>query len=215
MKAVIFDFDGVILDSEPQHYASFFELFKRLGIPCSETADTITGRTSRDNIARVLKKAGVPCELKDVERLSGMRDGIFLELILKEPKLLPGARALLEALRRDGVKVAVASSSNRKIFDALLPRLGLDGFFDAVVSGDEVTTGKPDQEIFLKAAKAVGATPSQCVVIEDSNAGVQAAKAAGIKVLMVFNPYTKQQKEKADAFVRTLEAVTPEFLEKL
>lgn len=215
MRAVIFDFDGVILDSEPQHHEAFEELFKCNGIPFHETPQTMTGIPARKLIPMVARKAGIELTAEKIADMDRQRDEIYLELILHRAALLPGALDLLHALKKAGIKIALASSSNDRLLQAILPKVGLSGMFDAVVGGDHVPHGKPNPDIFLKAAEALGVPPSNCVVIEDANAGVQAARAAGMKVLMVRNDRIVQEKHLASGFADSLIGVTPARLASL
>lgn len=212
MHAVIFDFDGVILDSEPQHFESFAELMKRHGIAFDESPDDVTGIPARENIRRVHEHAGIDLNSDQIEALNQERDEIYLDIILKTAKILPGAKELVLALKQDGYPLALASSTNTWLLELLLEKIGLLESFDAIVGGDQVANGKPAPDIFLKAAKALDVKPSECVVLEDSNAGLNGAKAAGMKVVMVKNDRIKQQKDKADAFVTGLSGVTSSFL---
>lgn len=215
MRAVIFDFDGVILDSEPQHEESFVRLFAAHGVSFSETPQEFTGVGARDNIRRVYAKAGVALSDEEVEKLNSERDAFYLDIISKNARALSGAVKLVLAVKAAGFKIALASSTNSSVIDLLLPKIGLKGAFDVVVGGDQVQRGKPDPEIFLLAAKSLGVVASQCVVVEDSNAGVRAAKAAGMKVLMVRNDRILQEKDVADCFVDSLVKVTPQTLSVL
>ncbi len=216
MQAVIFDFDGVILDSEPQHQESFRRLFEKHAVVFSETPDDFTGIPARDNIRRVYRKADLTLSNADVERLNTERDSFYLDVMNETgTRTLPGARELIAALRAQKIPVALASSTNLSVLIKILPEIGLQDSFDAVVGGDEVKDGKPAPDIFLKAAERLGVPPQACVVIEDANAGVQAAFAAGMKVLMVRNDRILQQKEKADAFVDDLAGVDADFLARL
>lgn len=216
LRAVIFDFDGVILDSEPQHHESFRRLFERHHVAFSETPDDFTGIGARDNIRRVYQKAGMNLDEEKIETLNHERDLLYLG-VMKETgiRTLPGAKELIKSLKSEGIRIALASSTNSSILAQILPQIGLEDAFDAVVGGDQVQKGKPAPDIFLLAAKKSGVAPKECLVIEDANAGLQAAKAAGMRVLMVRNDRIRQQREKADAFVDTLAGVTPHLLASL
>jgi len=216
VQAVIFDFDGVILDSEPQHQESFRRLFERHRVPFFETPDDFTGIAARDNIRRVYQKAGFDLDEGKVEALNHERDELY-SVVMQEIgfRTLPGAKELVATLRAQKIPIALASSTNSSVLEKILPRIGLERAFDAVVGGDQVAHGKPAPDIFLKAAEKLGVVPTACVVIEDANAGVQAANAAGMIVLMVRNDRILQEKEKADGFVDSLVGVTWAFLVSL
>ncbi len=216
LAAVIFDFDGVVLDSEPQHQEAFRRLFEKHGVAFSETPDDFTGIPARDNIRRVYRKAGIPLSDTQMDALNHERDTLYLAVMQETGvRTLPGAKQLLASLTSKKIPVALASSTNSAVLAKLLPLIRLQDAFDAVVGGDHVARGKPAPDIFLKAAEELGVPPRHCIVIEDANAGVQAANAAGMRVLMVRNDRIRQQKEKANRFVDSLVGVSPDFLASL
>ena len=181
-----------------------------------ETPDDFTGIGARDNIKRVYQKAGIALDQDGLEKLNGERDALYLQVMEETGiRTLPGAKELIDALLVQKIPIALASSTNSAVLEKILPKIGLERAFDAVVGGDQVQNGKPAPDIFLMAAKKLGVFPEDCVVIEDANAGVQAAKAAGLKVVMLRNDRIMQRKEKADAFFDSLMAVTPELLASL
>jgi beta-phosphoglucomutase len=168
----------------------------------------MTGIPARKLIDMVAKKAGLILTTKKIASMDRQRDEIYLKLILDEVKPLPGAIELITLLKKANIKIALASSSNKRLLDAILPKLSLTNSFETVVSGDMVPHGKPNPDIFLLASKKLATAPRDCVVIEDANAGVQAAKAAGMKVVMVENNRIFQEKQNADCFVHTLANVS-------
>ncbi|MBI5226199.1 HAD family phosphatase [Candidatus Micrarchaeota archaeon] len=213
MNAVIFDFDGVILDSEPQHHESFRRLFEAHAVAFSETPDDFTGIGARDNIKRVYQNAGIDLAEEKLGALNLERDLLYLEVMAETGiRILPGAKELVMALKAQKIPIALASSTNAAVLEKILPQIGLSKSFDVVVGGDQVQNGKPAPDIFLLAAKKLGVVPTDCVVIEDSNAGVQAANAAGMKVVMVRNDRIAQQKQNADVFFDSMVGLNMEFL---
>lgn len=136
------------------------------------------------------------------------------ELIEKEGiRAMPGSIDLIKRIKSQGIPIAVASSSNVADIEADLQALDINGIFDAVISGEYCQKGKPDPEIFLKAAKALGVEAKNCVVIEDSTSGVQAAKAAGMKCIGFAHPNAvKQDIHLADEIVTDFDKLTVEHL---
>lgn len=184
MEAVIFDMDGVIVDSEPlsdQHEAV---LLPQLGIDINKLSPK---RSFRGMNAKTLWTT-----LKDEYRLEDSLEDLiqrgrasylsFLENMPEIP-IVPGAQELIQTLSETNFRMALASSGNPKRVELFLKRLELAQFFEVVVHGDDVVHGKPNPEVFIIAADRLGVGPSDCVVIEDSTAGVGAAKAAGMLCL--------------------------------
>jgi len=186
IDAVVFDLDGVIVDSE-QVWDEVREAYVR------ETGGTYTDRSARDMMgmsspewsrymAEALRVPGTPEEINAaiVERM--------LARYGEAPPLLPGA---LEAVRRVGASVplAIASSSNRELIDVVLRASGLAADFRATVSSEEVPRGKPWPDVYLEAARRLGVDPARCGAVEDSHNGIRSAKAAGMRVVAVPNAH--------------------------
>jgi HAD superfamily hydrolase (TIGR01509 family) len=182
MKAVIFDMDGVLVDSEPI-YAYHQEAYLReLAIDLSQRSAPILyrGMTSKVMWSRLKEEYALEEEVEELVLSARSR---YLEYLrtLPEIPIVPGARELIHALRSNGYSLAIGSSSSSVRIELFLRRLNLADEFDAIVSGNDVIHGKPDPEVFLLAAKKIGASPKDCVVIEDAKAGIEAANAAGMK----------------------------------
>jgi HAD superfamily hydrolase (TIGR01509 family) len=186
IEAVVFDLDGVIVDSE-QVWDEVREAYVRDtgGRYTDESARDMMGMSSREwsrYMADSLRVPGTPEEINAaiVERM--------LERYGEEPPLIPGA---VEAVRRIAawVPLAIASSSNRELIDVVLRVSGLSGDFAATVSSEEVPRGKPSPDVYLEAAHRLGADPARCGAVEDSHNGIRSAKAAGMRVVAVPNPH--------------------------
>lgn len=197
-KIVIFDMDGVLLDSEPIYIAMNMKFFKQLGAQISlQEYDGFIGVSATKMWSYVKEKAKlVPTveELKETERELKYKT-------LKETALTPtdGIVPFLDHLQKAGFTLSIASSGLKKNVHLILSKLGLENYFDLVVTGEDVERGKPEPDIFLKVAAHYGRPPGDCAVIEDSANGVQAAKAAGMACLAYFNPHSgKQDLSKAD-----------------
>lgn len=201
-KCVIFDMDGVIIDSEPIHLASEKEMFNLLNIVVSdEEHHSFVGASSESLWTKIKdrKKLDYP-----VDTLVEMNRTMYLKNLKKQYILesVPNVPELIFQLKEEGFLLAVASSSPVSQVSYILDKLQLFPHFNAVITGDEVSKGKPDPEIFLKAAQTVGVGPSSCVVIEDSFNGVTAAINANMKCIGFRNPNSgKQDLSEADLII--------------
>lgn len=206
INAVIFDFDGVIIDSEAYHYQAYKDLFAGIGLDFSWPHEKMAGRKVEDNVRAFLAEKGVE---GDVKALAIKKEDIYLAGILENAKAMPGAVGLVKCLKASGrVRLAVGTSSSRRVVDALLERMGLRGYFDFVASSSDVTNAKPAPDVFLLAAKRLGVPASECLVFEDASAGVKAAKAAGMKCVAVRSPFAPNQDySQADSVVGSLEEI--------
>lgn len=204
-SAVIFDMDGVIVDSEPLHERAFLDTFAQLGYADRHGIHfpDYYGRSDqtvwRDFIARH-QPPQPPAELgrRKQER--------FLELLLAERPVFPPIPELVAALAAR-CPLALASGSNHAVIGAVLGLSGLRRHFGAVVSAGDVPRGKPAPDIFLRAAELLGVAPAGCVVIEDSVAGVAAGRAAGMKVIGITNSVAADRLRDAHAIVRDYAAI--------
>jgi HAD superfamily hydrolase (TIGR01509 family) len=203
---VVFDLDGVLVDSEPTHERANAEYLASLGANFDPwLSEAMMGRRVRDFTDAVAPLVGLPPE----ETFAG-RERVFWRLLeAGELRPMPGARRSLERLAGAGLPLAVASSGTRAYVEHALDRLGLLHAFAAVVSGEEVHNGKPDPEIYLQAAKRLGAEPADCVAVEDAPHGIAAARAAGMRVVAVPHALTVAlDLGAADVVVGDLDAAT-------
>jgi len=179
---VIWDVDGVIIDSGEQHRRAWEALARENGLPYSDAAFWATfGMRNADIIPRLF---GVS-EPGRVAALGERKEEIYRALLAREAVALPGARELLAALRAAGYRQALGSSAPPKNIEAIVALLGLAPWLDAMVSGEDVARGKPAPNIFLVAAGKLDVAPARCLVIEDAPAGVRAAHAGGMRCLAV------------------------------
>jgi HAD superfamily hydrolase (TIGR01509 family) len=192
--AVIFDMDGVIVDSEPRHERAFLEVVRELGY-----ADNL-GMRFADYIGRSDKELWVDFVAKHnpahcLDDLLAMKRRRVVELIGRERPLFRDLPELVERLAAR-CPLALASGSERPVIDAVLA-LGLTAYFPVVVSGSEVANGKPAPDIFLRAAELLQVAPRDCWVIEDSKPGVAAALAAGMRVVAITNTHRSEELRQA------------------
>ena len=194
VKTVLFDFDGVVVDSEPLHYRTFMEILGPLGISVDlqRWYRDFAGTGSRRIIEVLIREY----ELKeDIGILVQKRKTLYEQLVRKgELRETDGIREFLGLLEKKGIKKAIVSGSHRTNVDAALEVLHLTGF-DLIVSGDEMKKMKPDPDPFLLAAQRLGVPPASCIVFEDSVAGSIAAKRAGMKLVVVESPALPNIKE--------------------
>ena len=193
LRAVIFDMDGVIIDSEPIHFERENMLFRELGLSISdEEHHSFVGITGRDMWERIKRKYNLEQSVEELVRFDRSRlDHNFF--YPDKIKSIPGIKDLIEELSNNKIKLVLASSAPLNRIGLILERLRLRQYFSEIVSGEEVEYGKPDPDIFFHAASLAGAKPEDCLVIEDSRNGIEAAKSAGMKCLGFKNPNSGNQ----------------------
>jgi HAD superfamily hydrolase (TIGR01509 family) len=185
IKAVLFDMDGLLVDSEPLWTIGEIELADHLGGTWSdELKAAIIGTRLDTAIRTILEWYGVPQDPSDVDSAMGFLLDRMVELYHDQLPVMPGALELIDALRAAGVATGLVSSSYRVLVDAVLDGVGRDRF-DVTLAGDEVAHGKPDPEPYLTACERLGILPAEAVVLEDAMSGVTSAEAAGCKVVAV------------------------------
>ncbi len=221
LRAVLFDMDGLIVDTEPIHFAAFKEIMRHYGVDLPESVmPEFIGYTEQDNLRDLKAKYEIA---EPLDALVEARRVIYLELVRTLPiEVFPGFWELSAAVRERGMKQAVVSSAARVQVEIVLGRLfaeqgqagsGSAGFslqngqaeacpypmsqsplayFDAIVSGDDVTQNKPAPDIYLEGARKLSLPPTDCLALEDSPPGVQSATAAGMTVIAVPNKYTRE-----------------------
>lgn len=181
IEAVIFDLDGVLLDSEPLHEQATKAVLAECGVTTA-SGDPYVGMTTRESFALMCREFALP---HDPAELDARYTARVIPMLRDHARPLPGVPDVLRTLKARGLPLAVGSSSRREIIEATLEGLGLCGLFDVVVSAADLPRGKPAPDVFLEAARRLGVVPEACVVIEDSERGVQAARAAGMRCVAV------------------------------
>jgi HAD superfamily hydrolase (TIGR01509 family) len=182
LQAVLFDMDGLLVDSEPLWFEVECSVMARLDGRWSEAdQQALIGGSLPRTVSYLLERAGRPASPEDVGRW--LVDGMTSLLTSRKLRVLPGARELLAEVRAAGIDCALVTSSERPIMDAVLRQLEIT--FSATVCADDVTRGKPDPEPYLRAASLLGADPRCCVALEDSPNGVASAEAAGCRTVAV------------------------------
>lgn len=203
---VIFDLDGVIVSTDNCHYLAWKKMADEEGIPFDRTInERLRGVSRMESLSIILEKATKDYTDAEKEAMAARKNGYYVELIgsLTPGDMLPGAMDTLRLLKEKGIRIAIGSSSRNT--PIILRQIQLDNTFDAVADGNAITRSKPDPEVFLLAAKLLGLSPENCLVVEDADAGVEAALAGGMRVLGVGgaaqNPkatFAAQSLEKAD-----------------
>lgn len=182
--ACIFDLDGVIVDTARHHFVAWQNLAEELGVPFSaEDNEALKGVSRVDSLEYILKKGGLVLDPATKVQLMDRKNAHYLELAGKTSPAdaLPGVVELIAELKSNGIKVALGSSS--KNAEMILTRLNLLEAFDALVDGNHITLSKPDPEVFLMGAKALGLSPAECLVFEDAQSGIDAANTGGFPVI--------------------------------
>ncbi|MFB9277119.1 HAD family hydrolase [Cohnella cellulosilytica] len=207
IQAFIFDMDGVLIDSEPLHFAGDIDTMKHLGEEITqEELERFVGTTNPEMWAIIRAERGLSQTVEEIiaYQLAGKIKA--LEESAYEP--IDGIPELLEELKRRGIPVGLASSSAREFILAVLAKFGIASYFSCVVSGEEVARGKPAPDVYLEAARQLGADPRGCVVLEDSRNGILAAKAAGMTCIGYVNENSgNQDLSAADRVVRSIREI--------
>lgn len=210
IRGFLFDLDGVLVDTAQYHFLAWQRMAAQLGIHFSEAEnEQLKGVSRAESLNRILAWGGKTLTDAEKQHWMALKNDGYLELVRGMPAddYLPGAHEFLRASRAAGIKVALGSAS--KNAPLILERLGWIPLFDALVDGNVVTASKPDPEVFLEGARRLGLKREECVVFEDSEAGVEAARRGGMKVVGIGHGLD------ADLLVSGLDQLTPEQALKL
>ncbi len=186
ISAVVFDLDGVIVDTAKYHYLAWKRLADQLNIPFDEQTNELLKGVSRGRSLEIILREGkASLSEQDKKSYAEQKNTWYKEYLeeLQRNEILPGILSLLYDLKERGIKIALGSASKNS--PQILEKLGLTSFFDVIVDGNSVSKAKPDPEVFLVAAQQLGVLPKNCIVIEDAQAGVEATIRAGMKVVGV------------------------------
>ena len=210
IRGFLFDLDGVLVDTAQYHFLAWQRMAAELGIHFGEAEnEQLKGVSRAESLNRILSWGGKSLSDAEKQHWMTLKNDWYLELVRGMPAddYLPGAHEFLRASRAAGIKVALGSAS--KNAPLILERLGWIPLFDALVDGNVVTASKPDPEVFLEGARRLGLKPEECVVFEDSEAGVEAARRGGMKVVGIGHGLD------ADLLVSGLDQLTPEQAQQL
>ena len=209
IKGFLFDLDGVIVDTAVFHFQAWRRLAQKLGGDFTEEQnEQLKGVSRVDSLKKIIEWTGATVSDEEFQTLMVEKNEWYLELVqgLGPQDALPGALNFLQTAYNQGIKIALGSAS--KNAPMILEKLGITPLFTAIIDGNNVVNGKPHPEVFLKGAEALGLEPSECVVFEDSIAGVQAAKTGGMSSVGIGDAETLQ----ADIHFTALGDTTPEAL---
>lgn len=205
-KAIIFDMDGVLLDSEPLHENARQEMYRELNIVLDDTFPDPVGKSCSDFWDLILEKLQIPGNGVDKERQHYQMVSQQIEKYHVGPS--EGLIELLQWAKRNGMKIGLASSSSRFLVDDALRLLNIETYFDFTAAGDEVAAKKPAPDLYLKVLDAFGLTGDEAIAVEDSRSGVAAAKTAGIYCFGYQNPTSgNQDLSQADQQIQKLSEI--------
>jgi len=215
-EAVLFDFDGILVDSEPMHYRAFIEVLDPLGMgfPWKEYVEIYMGFDDRDAFREAFRAKGIDLDDANLAKLVAAKSRAFLEGLRGGVAAYPGAVPMIEFLHAARRPMALCSGALRADIDPILAQLGVARRFDVIVSADDVRRSKPDPESYALAFRRLSeiypadlTAPGNSVAVEDTPAGIRSAKDAGLKVLAVTNSYGPGELAEADWIVDSLENV--------
>lgn len=213
LKGCIFDLDGVIVDTAKYHFMAWRRLAKELGFVFTiEQNEALKGVSRMASLEILLKTGGVSVSEMEKEHLAARKNGWYVEFIsgMTPDEILPGSIRLLKALRKEGILTAIGSASRNA--GTILDGIKLRDMFDVIVDGNKIHKAKPDPEVFLRGAQEMKLHPSDCIVFEDAQAGIEAAIAGGMRCVGVGNP---ELLGKANLVIPNLKKITVKQLRNL
>jgi beta-phosphoglucomutase len=208
--AFLFDMDGVIIDSNPFHKVSLREFCKKYGYDLSEEQlrEKIYGRTNRDWITNIFGKL----DEDQLKKYGDEKEAMFREIYKDDIKPVDGLVDFLKKMDAEKIDRAIATSAPRANVDFTLSKTHTKKFFETILDESFVNKGKPNPEIYLKTAAALGYKPEDCIVIEDSLSGVQAGKSAGCKVIGITTTHTREELAETDLIIENFLGLDPKSL---
>jgi len=194
MKAFIFDKDGVLVETFDMHLAAFIKTFSDVGMKITKK-DFIKwyGMKTHEIMKIIMRDKGKDITEEEAKKMAEKKENYYRGFVEGKLKLLPGVRDFLTYLKEKGYKIGIASSTSLESIQQLLRETKIENFFDVIVSGFDIKLGKPNPDIFLKCAEKLKVKPKDCIVIEDSVHGLEAAKRAGMKSLAVTTGQTSRK----------------------
>lgn len=209
--AVIFDWDGVIIDSHDQHAESWYRMAEENGLTVPE--NFFKNSFGMRNLEVIRDLARWTQDLALIEKFSDRKESLYRQIIKEkgiEP--LPGVSEFLFQLKQSQILTAIGSSSVLENIKTVIDITKLESYFDIIITGADVKRGKPDPEVFLKCAERLNIPPQRCVVFEDAHVGIQAAKSAGMIAIAVTTTHPRNTFHQADAIVDSLAEITIDLL---
>jgi beta-phosphoglucomutase family hydrolase len=223
LKAVIFDFDGVITDSEVVHMRTFNRLLAQFDfkIEPEDYYSNYLGLSDRDLLKTLIEQDKIPASVEDIPDLIRQKNKMFEQIMNNEGQLFDGVREFLDKLKQTDIRIAICSGALLSEIKLILDKTGLEDYFEQVVSAEQVERGKPYPDGFELALKRINKDkqgkiePSECIVIEDSGWGIDAANAAGMHTVAVTNSFKKEDLAAAELIITSLEELEIDDLNKL
>jgi len=208
--AVIFDMDGVIIDSNPYHKISLRQFCEKYGYHLSdgELVSKIYGRTNKDWIASLFGAL----TKEELTNYGEEKEALFREVYKNDISALKGLPEFLKSLKDKNIPIAIGTSAPRSNVDFVLSHTGLEDYFSVILDESDVVKGKPDPEIYLKVAVRLGFDPSRCIVFEDSLSGVESARRAGAKVVGVATTHSFEELSHTDFIIQDFTGLDPSTL---
>ncbi len=198
-EAIIFDCDGVIVDSEALSCGAWNVVFERkFGIDIGTDYTHILGKNSRDTVIHFLKKHDLPINEEIIQELSELKEQVYFELAEGKLQPIPDVETFLRFCRSKGLKIAVASSGTREKILFNLKQVNLLHYFDIIIGTNHHIRGKPHPDVFLEAARQLAVKPTRCMVIEDTPSGIMAAKAAGMFTIALTTTFSFDDLQQAN-----------------
>lgn len=206
IEAILFDMDGVLIDARDWHYEALNLALAPFGLEIDRDAHLATydGLPTRTKLDMLSKSRGLPRKLHGF--VNAMKQKYTVDMVRQRCHPMFQHQYALSQLKTAGYKLAVCSNSIRQSLELMMQRAGLDRFLDVMVSNEDVVKPKPDPEMYLLAMSKLGLTPEQCIIVEDNEHGVRAARASGAKVLVVSNPDDVTYERLLSALTGTKEA---------
>ncbi len=209
---VIFDMDGVLIDSYNAHFLSWKRALNKYGLSITEYQFSSTfGQTNKDILSKLFPQLD-PREYAVIEE---EKEKIFREIIKDDFPEMDGASELIDAIYNMGGLIGIGSSAPLENIKTVLELLPTGNYFRVIISGNDISYGKPDPEIFLKVAEKLGLYPNKCIVIEDSPSGVKAGKLAGCTVIGLVGTVSKEELKDADVVIYSLRDLSPKLLRNI
>lgn len=214
IKAVIFDLDGTLLDNNDVHFKAWKQYLKenKKEISDEEFKENISGRTNKDAVEHIYQRKMTEDE---AAKYYLEKEEIYRKMYKADIAPITGLQDFLEELYKHNIAMAIATSGIQVNIDFMFDHVPIKKYFKKIVNSGDVSKGKPDPEIFLKAAEALHVSTENCIVFEDSMAGVQAGKSAGMKVVALTTTHTREELKEADLVIKDYSEIDLERLMSL
>lgn len=216
IRAVVFDFDGVLSDSEPLHMKAYQEVLSTLGVTLTreEYYGHLLGYNDEDCFKLIAERRGWPIDESQIAALIAEKGRVFEDIITGADTLYPGAVPCVERLSAE-YPLGIASGALKREITTILRRAGLERHFRFIVGSGDTPNSKPAPDPYIRAAELHGFPPRDCVAIEDSRWGLESARLAGLKCVGITNTYPADQLGSPDWIIRSLDEFTPELIRSL